>query len=277
MTDKGHTILTAVYPSKIMKTIKSQTIVLVTGAFVSYVGWDDWKAFFENEGYRVIVPPGPFKEAPAAVLRSRHPHSEIASLTMTQLLDYYETIINNLEEKPIIIGHSLGGLVTQLLIQKGLGVAGVAYHSVAPMGVLSFAWSFLKSVTPALGLFSSTKKTYLMSFKHWQYTFTNGMSLKDQQESYQKLVIPESRNLMRDGLRKISKVDFKKPHVPLLFVSGEIDHIMPASLNYSNFKRYKDKSSITAYKEFPGRNHYAMSQPNWKEDASFILNWLRGL
>ncbi|RYG11744.1 MAG: hypothetical protein EOO07_20120 [Chitinophagaceae bacterium] len=113
-----------------------------------------------------------------------------------------------------------------------------------------------------------------MSFKHWQYTFTNGMSLAEQQDSYHKSVIPESRNLMRDGLRSISKIDFRKAHVPLLFVSGEKDHIMPASLNYSNYKAYKNNNSITAYKEFNGRNHYAMNQTTWKEDATYILQWL---
>ncbi|TCC88530.1 alpha/beta hydrolase [Pedobacter frigiditerrae] len=258
-----------------MKIVKPKTIVLITGAFVSYAGWEEWKTFFEENGYTVIVPSGPHKEAPAPVLRQRHPDAAIASLTMAQLLDYYQNIITQLPEKPILIGHSLGGLVTQLLVQRGLATMGVCYHSVAPAGVLSFAWSFLKSVTPALGIFSSTKKTYLMSFKHWQYTFTNGMSLADQQDSYNKSVIPESRNLMRDGLRSISKVDFNRPHVPLLFVSGDIDHIMPASLNLTNFKKYKHKNSVTEYKEFKGRNHYAMSQPTWKEDINFILNWIR--
>ncbi|RYG19098.1 MAG: alpha/beta fold hydrolase [Chitinophagaceae bacterium] len=119
-----------------MKTIQSKTIVLVTGAFVSASGWQEWKIFFESKGYTVLVPPGPHKEGAAATLRARHPDPAIASLNMQTLLAYYQNIIEQLPEKPILIGHSLGGLVTQLLIQKNLGVAGVAYHSVAPQGVL---------------------------------------------------------------------------------------------------------------------------------------------
>jgi len=113
-----------------------------------------------------------------------------------------------------------------------------------------------------------------MSFKHWQYTFTNGMPLAEQQETYNKLVVPESKTVSWDGLGKDARVDFKRAHVPLLFVSGSEDHIMPASLNYDNYKKYKHESSVTDYKEFPGRNHLAMSQPDWQEDADYILSWL---
>ena len=113
-----------------------------------------------------------------------------------------------------------------------------------------------------------------MSFSQWQYAFTNGMSLEDQKSSYEESVIPESHNLARDGLRSVAKVDFKKPHVPLLFVSGTEDNIMPASLNHTNYKKYKHAESVTDYKEFAGRNHYVLGQPTWKEDADYILNWI---
>jgi pimeloyl-ACP methyl ester carboxylesterase len=257
-----------------MKTINSKTIVFVTGCFVSYVGWNTWKNYFESKGYTVHTPPWPYKEAQPAVLRSRHPDPGIASLSLRKLVDHHAEFIGKLPERPIVIGHSFGGLITQLLVQKGLAEAAVAYHSVAPQGILSFKWSFIRSVTPALGLFTSRKTTYLMSFKHWQYTFTNGMPLQVQQETYNKLVVPESKTVSWSGLGKDASVDFKRPHVPLLFVSGTEDHIMPASLNYDNYKKYRNESSITDYKEFPGRNHLAMEQPDWKEDADYIISWL---
>ncbi|NQX54049.1 alpha/beta hydrolase [Pedobacter panaciterrae] len=257
-----------------MKTIESKTILLVTGCFVSYIGWNTWKTYFESKGYTVIAPPWPNKEASPSVLRARHPDPAIAGLNLKKLVDHHAELISKLPEKPIIIGHSFGGLITQLLVQRGLAAAAVAYHSVAPQGVLSFKWSFIRSVTPALGLFTSRNTTYLMSFKHWQYTFTNGMLLNEQQETYNRLVVPESKNVSWDGLGKHARVDFKRPHAPLLFVSGTDDHIMPASLNYDNYKKYKDKGSVTDYKEFPGRNHLAMGQPTWQQDADYILDWL---
>ncbi|TCC88520.1 alpha/beta hydrolase [Pedobacter frigiditerrae] len=256
------------------KSLKSKTIVFVTGAFVSNECWAEWEQYFKERGYKTIAPAWPNKEGVPSALRQKHPDSAIAALTLTQVVDHYASIISKLPEKPIVMGHSFGGLITQLLVQRNLAEAGIIYHSVAPKGVISTRWSFIKSVTPALGLFTSKDKTYLMTFKQWQYTFTNGMSLQEQQESYDRLVIPESKRAAKGALTKEGKVDFKKPHVPLLFVSGDKDHIIPSSLNRKNFKRYKDKNSITEYKVFAGRNHYSLSQSTWREDADYILDWL---
>lgn len=114
----------------------------------------------------------------------------------------------------------------------------------------------------------------MMPFKKWQYTFTNGMLLEDQKDSYDQFTIPESKTVARGGLTKAVKIDFNKQHAPLLITSGERDHILPAHLNYRNFKRYKQNGSITAYKEFPNRNHFVLGLPTWKEDADYILNWI---
>jgi len=257
-----------------LKSIKSRTVVFVTGAFVSNACWEEWETYFQNKGYKTLAPAWPNKQGTAATQRAKHPDSAVASLTLTQVVDHYAGIIAGLDEKPIIMGHSYGGLITQLLVQRELAEAAIIYHSVAPKGVISLKWSFVKSVTPALGLFTSKNKTYLMTFKQWQYTFTNGMPLDQQQSSYDRLVIPESKRAAKGALKREAKIDFNKPHVPMLFISGDKDHIIPASLNYANFKRYKDKHSIIQYKEFIGRNHYSLSQTTWKEDADYVLDWL---
>ncbi|QEE50816.1 alpha/beta hydrolase [Flavobacterium alkalisoli] len=260
-----------------METPKSKTVLFVTGAFVTHRGWDKWKEYFEANGYTTLAPPWPHKDAPAKVLRKRHPDPGIASVRLEDVVDHYAEIIAGLPEEPIIIGHSFGGLVTQLLLQRGFGVAAVVIHSVPPQGVLTFKWSFFKAVWGPLGLFTSTKKTFLMSFPQWQYAFTNGMSLEEQQQSYDENVIPESKLASRDGLTSAAKINFKKPHPPLLFIAGTNDNIMPASLNYSNYKKYKDKSSVTNFKEFSENNHYVVGMPNWKETAGYALNWIKSL
>jgi len=257
-----------------MKQPKSKHIVFVTGAFVSNLGWDKWISYFEQQGYIVTAPAWPEKAGSPAVLRQKHPNHELAKVTLTEVVDHYASIISSLPELPIVIGHSLGGLITQLLVQRDLAALAVAYHSVPAQGVLSFKWSFLKSVTPAFGFLSSVEDTYLMPFRHWQYTFTNGMPLDYQKTTYDQLVIPESKRALRGAISKEGKIDFKRPHVPLLFVSGSEDNIMPASLNYSNYKKYRNGTSVINYKEFPGRNHLAMDHQNWKEDADYILNWI---
>jgi pimeloyl-ACP methyl ester carboxylesterase len=258
-----------------MKTIQSKTIVFVTGAFVTHLGWEPWKKYFESKGYKAFNPAWPFKNASPDELRKKQPNdTELASLTLAEVIDSYANFIRSLPEKPIVIGHSLGGLMTQVIVNRDLAAAGVAIHPVPPQGVFPYEFSFLKAGWKVLGLFTSLKKTYLMSFKDWQYAFVNGMPLAEQMDAYEKNIIPESKTVARGGLTKAAAVDFKKPHPPLLITSGSEDTIIPAHLNFRNYKAYTKSNSVLDYKEFPGRNHYVLGQSTWKEDADYILDWL---
>jgi pimeloyl-ACP methyl ester carboxylesterase len=260
-----------------MKTTPSKTIVFITGAFVSSSCWDQWKLFFEIKGYQTLAPSWPYKDAPACTLRQRHPDADIASQRLSDLTDYYAGIVQLLPQKPIIIGHSMGGLITQLLLQRGLAEAGIAIHSLQPQGVMTFKFSFYKAGWGPLGFFTPTKKTYLMSFREWQYAFTNGMTYDEQKTAYYDLLVPESKLVVRDAITRAAHVDFTLPHAPLLFLAGGIDRFIPASLNYSNFKKYQHTNSITDYKEFENANHFVLGQHEWKEKAEYILNWLKTL
>ncbi|WP_295793897.1 alpha/beta hydrolase [Mucilaginibacter sp.] len=257
-----------------MKVTTSKTIVFITGAFVSSDCWKEWKAYFEQQGYTTLAPAWPYKDAPACTLRQRHPDTDVASQRLANLTAYFTTIVEQLPEKPILIGHSMGGLITQLLVQKDLAAAGIAIHSLQPRGIFTFKLSFYKAGWGALGFFTDPKKTYLMSFTEWQYAFTNGMPFDVQKEAYYNLLVPESKLLVRDATTSAAKVDFSRAHAPLLFLSGSADRFIPASLNYTNYKKYTDSQSITDYKEFAGRNHFVLGQPGWEESAEFILNWL---
>ncbi|WP_128544622.1 alpha/beta hydrolase [Larkinella soli] len=259
-----------------MTTIQSKTIVFVTGAFVTHHGWEEWRKYFEEKGFTTMAPPWPFKDGTAAELRARQPNdTDLAALTLGELVDHYAEIVKQCPEKPIVIGHSLGGLITQIIVNRDLAAAGVAIHPVPPLGIIPYEFSFLKAGWKALGLFTSLKKTYLMSFADWQYAFVNGMPLEEQKAAYEANTIPESKTVARGGLTSAAKVDFEKPHAPLLITSGEFDNILPAHLNFRNFKRYKKNGSVLDYKEFPGRNHFVLGQKTWKEDADYILNWLQ--
>lgn len=113
-----------------------------------------------------------------------------------------------------------------------------------------------------------------MSLKEWQYAITNGMTEQEQIDSYEKYAIPASRQVLRDALSKVAKIDFKKQHPPLLFISGTTDNITPEPVNYSNYLKYDLTHSVTDYKEFQGRNHFVPGLPTWHEEAEYILNWL---
>lgn len=256
-----------------MKTIKSGTVVFITGAFLSHACWNEWRSYFEENGFTTLAPPWPAKNADAATLRSRHPDTVVASVTLPNLITYYTSIINQLAEKPILIGHSLGGLLVQLLLNKGLAAAGVAIHPVPPQGIIPYEFRFLRSNLQAFGWFSSMNKTYLMSFKKWQEVFANGLSLDEQKQSYYKLAIPESRRIIRGGLTGAARVDFKKEHNPLLILAGSGDHCIPANLNCRVFKKYKSRFSVTDF-AIKDRTHFVLGLPTWKEDAAWIINWL---
>jgi pimeloyl-ACP methyl ester carboxylesterase len=257
-----------------MSSPQAPIIVFITGAFVTHHCWDEWRAYFERAGYVCHAPAWPHKEAPVAELRRQHPHSPIAQNGLREVLAVYSSFIQTLPRKPIVIGHSYGGLIVQLLLQQEAVAAGVAIESVPPWGVLALSWSLVRSVLPTLGLFSSTKTTFLPSFAQWQSAIANGLPLADQRAAYDHLVAPESKRVTREALSPLARVDFRRPHAPLLFLAGGTDRIMPAKLNYANYKCYRHADSITDYRELPGRNHAMLGQPTWPEDAALIVNWL---
>lgn len=260
------------------KISATKTILFISGAFITHSSWDEWKRYFESEGYIALAPPWPFKDARAHELRDKQPEDiSLAGLTLAQLVEYYASIARALPEKPILIGHSLGGLITQIMVNRDLAAAGIAIHSVPPYGIFPYEFSFLKATWKSLGFFSSLKKTYLMSFNNWQYGFVNGMPMEQQQETYKLNIVPESKRVARGALTSSAKVDFEKMHVPLLFTAGDEDRIIPARLSLRNYKRYKRNGSIVDYKEFAGRNHFVLGQETWKEDADFILKWINSL
>ncbi|MEO8765533.1 MAG: alpha/beta hydrolase [Ginsengibacter sp.] len=255
----------------------SKLVVFITGTFISNNCWDEWMIYFESEGYKCIAPAWPYKEATAQELRNGPADGAISLNTITSLTDHFATLINALPKKPILIGHSLGGLIVQLLLQRGAGIAGVAIHSFPPQGVNRFWLSFLKVTWETMMLFTSGKKTYMISFRKWKYAIANAMTYEQQKQSYYSYAIPESKKIIRDTFKCKTKIDFKNPHPPLLLTSGSNDKVVPASMNYDNYKRYKHSSSITDYKEFEGHTHLIFALSSWNKEADFILYWLHGI
>ncbi len=260
-----------------MTKTKTKSVVFITGAFLGNNCWDEWKLYFESKGYKCIAPAWPYKDASPEELRNRHPDNPIALNRLDELTDYFAAIVDALPDKPILIGHSLGGLIVQLLLQRGLGAAGVAIHSFPPQGVSTFKFSFLKAWWEAMGFFTSDKKTYMVSFKKWKDAITNGMTCEQQKQSFYRYAIPESKFVIRDIFKSVAKINFNNPHPPLLFTSGDQDKILPATLNYNNYKKYTIGNSITDYKEFKNHNHLVFGSQEWKKDADFILYWLEGI
>jgi len=198
----------------------------------------------------------------------------LGTLDLQQVVEAFAKTIRSLAEKPVLIGHSMGGLVTQLLLQKDLAAAGIAIDSAPPVGVFTTAWPFFKANWGHINPFAKQDQPVAMTFKRFQYCFVNGMPLDEQRSAFDRFTVPESRRVPRQALASVAKIDFNQPHVPLLLIAGSNDHLIPPSLVRTNLRRYRNSPSAIDYKEFPGRTHFIIGQRNWEEVADYCLEWL---
>ena len=249
------------------------TIVLVHGNFVTKRSWDGWVARYEAKGHRCLAIEYPLRDEPVEILRKKHPDPATGRLTLEEVLEHHLKIIRALPEKPIIMGHSFGGFLTQLLVQRDAAAAAVAIDSVPPAGVPPIQLSALRSLLPVFNPLKPRTEPHLMSFREFQYAFVHTLPLDEQRRAYDREVVPESRVLASGALTPLGRVDFARDRAPLLFIAGEVDHIMPARLNRTNYERYRDSPAITDFKEFAGRAHYIIAEPGWEEVADFALDW----
>jgi len=252
--------------------MKTKTIVLIHGMFMNPLCWEKWIPYYQAKGYKVLAPAWPGRDKPIEELRKNHPDPELAKLKLNNVVDHIANFIQGLDEKPAIIGHSMGGLVVQLLIQRDLALAGVAIDPAPPAGVFTTAFSFLKANFPAINPFLLNQPV-MMTFEQFQYAFVNTLPVDDQRAAYDRYVVPESRGVPTSSLGAAGRIDFKKPHRPLLITAGEKDNIVPASLNQSNYKKYQGPS-VTEFKVFAGRDHFGIGERGWEEIADYSLVWL---
>jgi pimeloyl-ACP methyl ester carboxylesterase len=151
--------------------------------------------------------------------------------------------------------------------------AGICIDTAPPKGIFTVQWSFLKANLPAINPLKGNAPC-LPGVEWFHYAFCNTMTLEQTRKEYDLFVVPESRNILRSSVWTDGAVDFRKSHVPLLFIAGEKDNIIPSSLNASNYRAYKDPGSKRDFKEFPGRTHYICGQDGWEEVAAYIAAWI---
>jgi pimeloyl-ACP methyl ester carboxylesterase len=254
--------------------MKTKDIVLIHGMFMTPLCWENWIEYYQSRGYRCVAPAWPGRDQPIETQRKNHPDPQLGRLKLHDVVDSLERTVRSLGGRPVLMGHSMGGLVVQLLLQRDLASAGVAIDPAPPQGVFSTAWSFIKSNFPGINPLVPVSQPVAMSFELFQYAFVNALPLAEQRAAYDRYVVPESRGVPTQSLTSVAHVDFEKPHAPLLITAGERDHIIPASLNRTNYKKYTDPASVTDFKQFPGRDHFVIGERGWQEVADFILSWL---
>ncbi len=258
------------------KQIDSKTIVFIHGLFMNNKAWDEWKSFFESHGYTCYAPANPKHEGNPTALRA-NPPSGLEEVRFEDWIANLETLIDGLPEKPILIGHPFGGLTAQKLVESGRATAAILISSAPPKGNITFKPSFFKAnnkvISPLKGnsIFNPEEEKY----KKWfHFAIANSLTKAESDEMFEKLAVPESRNTPRAALKKIAKVDTKKPHVPLLFLGGLEDVIVPNVLLRKTIKSYTDKQSIVDAKFYEGKDHLLCGTSGWEEVAQYSLNWL---
>lgn len=256
-----------------VKQTKANTIVFIHGMYMTPLCWEHWVAFFQSKGYTCIAPAWPGRDKAIDTLRK--PDAQLGSLTLKDVIDHVANTVKTLNEKPILIGHSMGGLVVQILLQQDIAAAGVAIDSAPPVGVFTTQWPFLKANWPHINPFVPKSNPVEMSFERFQYAFVNSLPLEEQRAAYDRYVVPESRRVPAESLTSLARIDFKRQHAPILLVAGSNDHLIPSSLNKTNFNKYSNATSITELKEFAGRTHFIIGQKNWEEVADYVAGWLR--
>jgi pimeloyl-ACP methyl ester carboxylesterase len=250
----------------------TKTILLIHGAWLNGHAWLPWKARFEAKGYTVLNPSWPYDERPPAELNAS-PDPKLKTLGQLQCIDHYDAIIRALPEKPIIMGHSLGGVFTQHLLDRGLGAVGVAIDP-APTPGVPLGPHAIVSALPVLGDPFSGGKAKVMSKTFFATRFAQALP-KDMVDEHYKLIVPTPGKVYWDGISaKAGKINWSNPaRPPLLLIAGSLDLIADASMTAAIYKQQKKAPSTTELKTFEGRSHWTCSEPGWEAVADFALDW----
>lgn len=257
-----------------MFSTQTKTILFISGPFISHHCWQNWLDYFTDLGYKVAAPPWIYKNDTVENLRNNRTNYKIGSITLTELLCYYKEIIEILSEKPILIGHSYGGLIVQLLVSQDLASAAVCINSFPPSGLSRFNICFYKNILKFCWGAPFSLKTRTLSFNEWQNLFQNGNFSDDQSACYGKYYIPDSKRVFRNLIWQKARINFRKKHVPMLLISCSNDNIVPFKTVYWNFKKYRNVHAITCYKKFDNYNHLIVIDPLWNIAAEDISQWL---
>lgn len=242
-------------------------IVFVHGMFQNPESWTKWVSFFSAKGYDCAAPAWPLHEGAPSSLRATPPEG-LGELRLNTVIGAMEEAVG--DSRPIMIGHSVGGLIAQILLNRGLLSAAVAIDSVAPNGIIDFDFSALKNIAVIINPLKGDQP-FEMDMKTFQAAFANTLSERDAAVEFERTATPDSRNVLRDCLGEDGKIAVERTQSPLLLIGGEKDEIVPQHLSEKNFAAY----GPVAFKAFPNRSHYICGEPGWEEVAGFVAQWLQ--
>lgn len=247
-----------------------KTIIFIHGMFQNAKSWDGWVQYFTPKGYNCIAESWPLHGGEPSNLRNNIPEN-LGDLRLEEVIDKYAALVRDTDQEAILIGHSVGGLIVQSLLNKGLGSMGVCISSVAPNRMLSLDWGFFKNSISIANPFKGDQP-FEMTPEGFHASFCNPLTKEESDKFYQQTATHDSRNVLRDCMLETGHIDLEKTDAPLLFIGAEKDEIIPPQLNEKNANAYREGQAD--FKEFPDRGHFICGQPGWEEIAGYAAQWI---
>ena len=255
-------------------------VVFVHGLWLLPSSWDRWAALFEENRFVALTPGWP--DDPDTVEEAKAHPEVFAGKSIGQVADHFEQIIRGLDRKPAIIGHSFGGLLTQILAGRGLSAASVAIDPAPFRGVLPLPISSLKSAFPVLGNPANRNRAVPLTYEQFRFAFANAVGEDEAKQLYETYSVPSSgKPLFQAATANLNpwteaKVDTRNPERgPLLIISGEKDHTVPWAIAHASYKQQEDNDGDTEIVEIKNRGHALTIDSGWREVADTALGFVR--
>jgi non-heme chloroperoxidase len=252
----------------------------IHGLWLLPSSWDRWAAVFDEAGYSSLTPGWP--DDPDTVEEAKEHPEVFAHKTVGQVADHYGDVIGKLTKKPAVIGHSFGGLLTQIVAGRGLSAASVAIDPAPFRGVLPLPISALRSAAPVLGNPANYNRAVPLTYEQFRYGFANAVSEDEAKELYETYAVPApGAPLFQAATANLNpwtevKVDTGNPdRGPLLIVSGEKDHTVPWAIANASYKQQADNKGVTEIVEMPNRGHALTIDSGWREVAETALAFVK--
>jgi non-heme chloroperoxidase len=255
-------------------------VVFIHGLWLLPSSWHRWAAVFEEAGYAPLTPGWP--DDPDTV-EEANAHPEVfANKTVGQVADHHAAVIAKLTKKPAVIGHSFGGLLTQMVAGRGLSAASVAIDAAPFRGVLPLPISALKSSFPVLGNPANRHRAVPLTYEQFRFAFANAVSEDEAKQLHETFAVPApGAPLFQAATANLNpwteaKVDTQNPgRGPMLIISGEKDHTVPRAISDATFKKQQRNKGVTEFTEIPGRGHALTIDNGWREVADTALAFVK--
>jgi non-heme chloroperoxidase len=255
-------------------------VVFIHGLWLLPSSWDRWATLFEQAGYAPVTPGWP--DDPETVAEANAHPEVFAHKKVGQVADHFAGIIGKLKKKPAVIGHSFGGLLTQMVAGRGLSAASVAIDPAPFRGVLPLPFSALKAAFPVLGNPANRNRAVPLTFEQFRFAFANAVSEDEAKELYRTFAVPASgAPLFQAAAANLNpwteaKVDSRNPaRGPLLIVNGQKDNTVPWAIANASFKKQKRNQGVTEIVELPNRGHALVIDSGWREVADTALAFVK--